>query len=224
LSRTRLNWREIRRTFTFAEPLVGIAVAFLAPLGFALVGSFTTRMYRADLKLTEAQFGTLNGWVALVAGMTGALFGGALADRFGVRRTIGATMTAIAINMAVFGAVPHLWPSFGFLVAWYFAQSFCIAAYSAAKFKFAMTLCNPAIGATHFSIYMATTNLCYAFSSRPGGWMADHLGYSMTFYIAALIQVITIGILFFCDPRKAEARFRSTESTGSPHEAPQPAG
>jgi PAT family beta-lactamase induction signal transducer AmpG len=214
----RMDWKELKRSFSFAAPLVGLLVALLTPAGYALILTFTTRMLRADLKLSEEAIATLNGVVDPVAGVVGALIGGFLADRFGIRRTIGVFMAAIAITIGVFGAVPHLWPSFGFLVGWTIVLQLSIYAYNAATLGFFMTLSNPAMGATHFAIYMAATNLCYSRAAPLGGWMADHLGYTSAYYIAALIQIITIPILFFCNPRQAEARFRLAAKAETPAE------
>jgi MFS transporter, PAT family, beta-lactamase induction signal transducer AmpG len=205
----RINWPELRRSFTFAAPLVGLLIAFLTPAGYSLILTFTTRMFRADLKLTEEAIATLNGVVDPLSGVVGALIGGFIADRFGVRRSIGVFMAAIALTIGFFGAVPHLWPSFTFLVVWSIALNLAVYAYNAATLGFFMTLSNPAMGATHFAIYMATTNLCYSRTAPLGGWLADHLGYSTAYYIAAAVQLVTIPLLLLCDPRQAEARFRA---------------
>ena len=206
----RLNWGEIRRSFTFREPWIGIAIAALTPAGYALFAPIFTRMLRADLKQTEGTIALLSGTIDPVAGVAGALAGGLLADRFGARRVMGANMAIIAAALFVFAAAQRLWPSFAFLSTWLFVEKFAEGAYSAAFLAFSMTLSNPAIGATQFAIYMATTNLTYMWTSALGGRIADGWGIVATFAIAGLIQLVTIGLLPFCDPRVAEARFRGS--------------
>ncbi|MDI3283030.1 MFS transporter [Polyangium sp. 15x6] len=206
----RLDVPELVRTLKFPSTLAGFLIAFLAPAGFALVGTFTTRLYRKDLGLSEEALFLLN-VIDAPAGIVGSLVGGALADRFGMHKAIAAGMAWIGGVMALFATLSGLWPRYGFLVAYQALLQIGICFYSAAALKFFMRLTNPAVGATQFTAYMAMTNLCYSFTARYGGWMADHLGYARAILIAAIVQVVTIPLLLLCDPKKAEARFRSDE-------------
>ncbi|TKD00632.1 MFS transporter [Polyangium fumosum] len=203
----RLNVKELVRTLRFWPGLGGFVIGFCAPAGFALVGTFTTRLYRKDLGLSEEALWALSTFDA-PAGVVGSLVGGALADRFGKRSIMAVSMLLIGLVMATFAAHPELWPRFGFLVAYQVAHQFAYCMYSAATLGFFMTISNPALGATHFTAYMAMTNLCYSFTAWYGGWLADRMGYSRAILIAAFVQVVAIPLLLLCDPKKAEAYFR----------------
>jgi PAT family beta-lactamase induction signal transducer AmpG len=143
------------------------------------------------------------GLCELVSGVLGALAGGVLADRIGARRATGVLMLGIGTSLTVLAAMPEAWPRFAFLAGWATGQSLLVYAYNAATLGFFMTLSNPAIGATQFAIYMAGTNLTYAWTAPLSGWMADTWGYRSVYAIAALVQVGT-----FCYPLRAERRFR----------------
>lgn len=227
----RLAWGEIKRSFSFATPLLGVVVAMVAPIGYALVGTIFTRLMRADLGLSEERIAVVSGTVDPVAGVLGALAGGFLADKIGVRKAMGASMAVIGVTLALFAANRGLWTDFGFIVAYSAIGSFAIAAFSAASLGFYMTLSNPAIGATQFALYMAATNLTYSWTSPVGGRLVDRYGAPTTFAVAAAVQLLAIGLLFFVDPRKAEARFRPAEAgdagkddAGGPAPARGPAG
>jgi len=211
----RLDFNVLKRSFSFAAPLMGIVIALLTPLGYGMIGTFTTRMLRAELGLSEEIIATVSGVVEPISGVAGALLGGLLADRLGIRRMVGVYMGAIALAIVVWGLNPGSWGSIPFLIGWTIALNLAINAYNAATLGFYMTLCNPAIGATQFAVYMASTNLCYAFAVPAGGWMADNLGYTPTYLIAATVQLLTIPLLMFCDPRTAEARFRGENDAAS---------
>jgi MFS transporter, PAT family, beta-lactamase induction signal transducer AmpG len=204
----RLNLKEIVRSFTFRAPLIGIAIASLTPVGYALIQPVFTRLLRADLKLGEGPIALLSGTIDPVSSVVGALIGGVLADRFGPRRVMAGGMVIMATALFTFGAAQSLWPSFGFLSAYTIALKSAESAFSAAFFSLAMTLSNPAIGATQFALYMATTNLTYSWASALGGRIADAWGVAPAFLVAAVIQLVTIGLLPLCDPRSAEIRFR----------------
>lgn len=215
----RLTVREVLRSFSFAAPLMGVVISMLTPVGYALVGTVSTRMLRADLKFSEESIAAI-GAVSPFASVAGALVGGPLADRLGARRVIGGCMAAIALSLAVFAMVPSWWPSWSFILGWNVASDFFIAAFSAAGLGFYMSLSNPAIGATQFAVYMAATNLTYTWTSYVGGAIADRWGIAATFAVAALAQLAAIALLPFCDPRQAEARFRSSERGGKDAAAP----
>jgi PAT family beta-lactamase induction signal transducer AmpG len=212
------KWRlkELYSSFAFPTAIAGVFIALLTPAGFALTGPIFTRMLRADLKMSEDAIGLLGSILSNAVGVGGALLGGVIADRFGKRKVIAVFMVGIAASQAAFAMFPHLWPSLRFLIAYTVASQIFITAYSSATLGFFMTLSNPAVGATHFAIYMAATNLTYSITARTGGWLADRYGLAATFAIAAAIQLVTVVILPFCDPRIAEERFRRSGSRPIP--------
>jgi PAT family beta-lactamase induction signal transducer AmpG len=201
--------KELVRSFAFPTAILGLLIALLTPVGYALTSAVTTRMYRADLKLTEEQIGLLQGALASGVGAVGAIIGGFVADYIGVRKVIAFSMLGIAASLCAFGLLPHLWPSMTFLIGFTIVLQLFIVGYNAATLGFFMRMSNPLIGATQFAIFMAATNLTYSLTSTAGGKLADRFGLPTTFLIAAVIQLVTIGLLPFCDPRVAEARFRT---------------
>jgi PAT family beta-lactamase induction signal transducer AmpG len=199
--------RELWRSFAPAPNHFGLLIALLTPAGYALVGAFTTRMYRVELHLDADRIAALTA-LDPIAGVAGAMAGGFVADRLRARRTMGLFMVAIGATIAAFAALHAQWTHFSLLVGYSIVLSFVIAAYSVASLSFFMTLSNPAIGATQFTAYMAMTNFCYSRTAPLGGWMADHQGYVAAYLIAAVVQVVTIPLLLLSDPKQAEAQFR----------------
>lgn len=218
----KLSLSEVKRSFSFAVPLVGLAIASLAPAGYALTGTVTTRMLRADLHFSEEAIATITGVATPLAGVGGALLGGVLADRLGARRVIAGCLVGISLTLLSFAFLRGWWPSFTFLLVWTVVGQTLIAAYSAAALGFFMSIANPAIGATQFSLFMAATNLTYSWTAPLGGFFTDRWGLPATFGIAAVIQLLAIGLLPWCDPRKAALRFRATPSREVP--LPEPGG
>jgi predicted MFS family arabinose efflux permease len=102
------------------------------------------------------------------------------------------------------------------LTAWIVVFQMAVTGYSAAALGFFMTLSNPVVGATNFALYMAATNLAYRITAEAGGFLADKYGVAAMFGIAAVIQLVSIAILPFCDPRIAEERFRRSASREIP--------
>lgn len=211
VDRQRLSFSELRRSFAFGAPLAGLAIAMLTPVGFMLVIVVYTRLLRADLGLSESAIGLLQGVIEPIAGVVGALVGGFLSERVGMRKVIAGSMVCMGTSMAVFAAAPGMRASFAFLVGISTVGQFCGGAYNAALTGFLMRLSNPAIGATQISIYMAAINLSSAWATPLGGRIADTYGVSAVFAVAAVAQIVFVGLLPLCNPRAAEARFGKTE-------------
>lgn len=206
----RIDRKEIVRTLRFAPALLGLFIALLTPVGYALAGTFTPRLYRADLGLSAKSLWLLSA-IGTPAGVVGAMLGGAIADKLDARKTMAISMAAIALVLFGFGSLENLWPSYAFLIVFTVLLQLTVCAYNASSLGFYMTLSNPALGATQFTTYMAMTNLCYSFTAPYGGRMADRFGPSKSFLIAAAIQLVSIPLLLLCDARKAEAHFRAEE-------------
>ena len=92
-------------------------------------------------------------------------------------------MGAIGCTLLLWAATSSAWDSWLWLVAFMVLLPLSINAYSAANLGLYMSVSNPKVGATHFAIYMAATNLTYAFTAPLGGWVADRLGFPMLFDI-----------------------------------------
>jgi PAT family beta-lactamase induction signal transducer AmpG len=203
----RFQLRVLWRSFAFGAPLVGLAIAMFTVVGYSLIGTVYTVLLRSDLKLSSENIAILTG-IDTPLSIGGALLGGLCADRFGPRKTMGVFMAGVGLALLAFAATRHLWPSMSFQIGWTIGFSLCQYAFNAASLGFFMTLSNPAVGATQFAVYMASTNLTYGWTATAGGRLADTLGVATTFAIAGAVQIASVAILPFCDQRAAEARFR----------------
>jgi PAT family beta-lactamase induction signal transducer AmpG len=202
----REGFRELRDSFSFPTPWWALLAGVLAPAGYAMVGPAMSKLIRADLGLSEGQISTL-AFVDAFAGVVGALLGGWLADRIGVRRAIGAAMGAISGLLLLWALTQSHWPLFAWIIGWTLLFQGAVNAYNAGTLGLYMGVSNPRIGATHFSVYMAATNLTYAWTAPVGGLVADHYGFQTLFVVAAVVQVVTIVLLVPIDPARAAARF-----------------
>ncbi|MDI1433390.1 MFS transporter [Polyangium sorediatum] len=206
----KLTLAELRASFAFSAPLVGIAIALLMPFGPALIGTVFTRLLRADLKLSVEFIGVLAGVIEPVSAIVGGLLGGFLADRFGMRWVAGGTLVLFSATLGVFGLMPHLWTAEVFLVSAAIAVQFFGSSASAVMVGIYMRLTNPAVGATQLALFTAMSSLTGAVAAPLGGRIADTWGAPAVFCVAAVLQLFFTGLLPFCDPRAAEARFRTT--------------
>lgn len=207
----RKGFLALRDSFSFAAPWWGVVIAVMTPAGYTLVGSSLTRLLRVDLGLDEHALATLTGVVDPISGVIGALIGGALADRFGVRRVVALTMLVLGAILATWASFPGMWSSWVFVVCWSAVFAGTVAAYSAAFLGLCMALTNPRISATQFAAYMAASNLTYAWTAPVGGLLADWGGYTTLFAVAACVQVAAIALVPLVHITAANKRYAERE-------------
>jgi PAT family beta-lactamase induction signal transducer AmpG len=216
------RWRDIKRSFSFRAPLVGFALAFIGPFGFGMVPTITTKALRGHFHYSDGDIGMLNGVLEPLAGVVGSLIGGWIGDRFGTKKTMAAASLGMAALLALFGATFAHWHRMNYVFGWdlvYYPVNYLYQAVSLGLF---MTLANPRIGATHFAVYMATTNLCYTCGTWLSGQLSESIGYAGTYYFAATVQALSVLLLPLCDEKDAERRFRAENAADPLAGEPEP--
>lgn len=204
----RLDWQELRRTFSFPTPKVALLVAFVIPMGYGLLGTPFQYLLRSKLAFSENKIGLLTGLVDACVGVSGSLLGGFLTDRFGARRIMTITSFGMVATMLWLAASTAWWPAYGFIVTWYAIHFTVQYMFGAALLSYFMSLSNPVVGATQLGLYFAINNLCYTLTDRWGGVLLTRFGYVNTFVICAAVQAVALISLAFCNPRIAEERYR----------------
>ena len=209
------SWPALRDTFSFAAPWLGFAIAFFCTLGMALVPTITTRTLRVDLHYSEEKLALLTGVIENVTGAVGALLGGLIATRFGLKPVMIFGMLVMAAMLVLFGATRSDWGNFNYLIFWDIVYYLGLYAFQAASLGFLMTLANPAIGATHFSLYTAASNLSLLAGAKFGGAIADAIGIERTYYVAGALELAAIVLIPLCNAQEAERRFHAHSATGA---------
>ena len=199
---------------------IALLVAFLIPLGYGLLATPFQFLLRDHLQWSKEAIGFLTGVLDPLTGIVGAFTGGFLTDRFGARRILVFASIGMAVTMAALALGPDCWSSQGAMFTWYGVHFIVQYLFGAGMLAFFMSLSNPAIGATHIGIYFSLNNLCYTFCDWGGGSLLTRLsaelngsavpttdGYVYTFAICAVIQVVVLVPLIWCDPQRVRASF-----------------
>ena len=210
----RKGFRAMRESFSFSTPWWALLAGILTPAGYAMIGPAMSKLVRADLQLSEERIAFLSGVIDPAAGVVGALVGGVVADRLGAKRSIGLFMGAVGGMLLIWGLTEPQWGWFTWLIVWTALFQGLVNGYNAGSLGLFMTVSNPRIGATHFAVYMAATNLTYAWTAPVGGMIADRFGFSVLFMVAGALQLLTIVLLLPIDLDAARARW--------PHPAAHP--
>lgn len=191
----------------------GLAIALLAGAGFEFFG-VTAGPRLLDLGASDTTLALFYGLLAPAGLAIGALAGGALADRIGALRGTFVGLVAVTAVLAWIG-VGDLAPELSrahlpLFVGAYFA----IGALTASSYALLMTLSHGEFAATRFSLFMAMTNACEAWSGFLGGRFAER-SYGLTLLslsAAACIALLPLYLLWRTESNK-ETHEQATKPT-----------
>jgi MFS transporter, PAT family, beta-lactamase induction signal transducer AmpG len=204
----RLELGELKRTFSIPWVWLALVAAVLLPLGYGLLATPYQFLLRDELHWSKETIGFLTGVLDPLVGVAGSLTGGFLTDRFGARRILASASLGMALTMGTLALCPDCWQSQWFMFSWYGVHFIVQYLFGAGMLAFFMSLSNPAIGATHIGIYFALNNLCYTFCDWGGGKLLSEIGYVSTFTVCAVVQVVVLVPLIWCDPQRVRSAFR----------------
>jgi MFS family permease len=174
--------------------------------------AFATGMLRpflADAGLGLAELGRLLGTVGFVAGLLGALSGGALVNRLGRRRSLVAFAILQAASVAGYALLAALGgvKESPLLLPVCAAEHFFGGMATAALFTAMMDWCRPGSNATDYTVQASAVVIATGAASALSGYSAEALGYRLHFTFAtvlALVAIAAVGALFPTAPLAEE--------------------
>ncbi|MDG2126033.1 MAG: MFS transporter, partial [Verrucomicrobiales bacterium] len=135
-------------------------------------------------------------------GLGGALVGGFLADRFGVRRIAAtASLTTAAVWLA-FGLLSSLWTSKIVFQIFLCTHELLVSILAVSCFAMFMGIAAKKVAATQFSTYMAVFNLSQSFGSKAAGWLDTLVPAATVFILLAVFQAAITPILIGIRPHQ----------------------
>lgn len=187
--------RKLRNAFRTWPPVIGVAYALSCQV---MIGMFVTAnpvFYTQELDWSQEQFSTLSGGLGAGAGVLGALLGGFVVDRVGVRRLIAVTAFLIAGCCAFAGLSPLMGTSVAIATGFLLAVNFLASAQTVASFSLFMGLCSLAVAGTQFTLYMAALNLTRAQGAHIVAALGDY-GYGAVYIGMGVAMLVSVPILY----------------------------
>jgi MFS family permease len=203
-----LLWREARSERASVQPRSsffrrrGAAPLLVLIATYKLGEAFASGMMRpflSDSGMTLADIGWLIGSAGFVAGLLGALTGGALMNRLGRKHALicfGLIQSAFVFGLA---ALAHSTPSRSMLYAMCAAEHLASGMATAALFTCMMDWCAQESTATDYTVQASAVVIATGLASSVSGYSAQLLGYDGHFLLAALLtaaSVLAVAILF----------------------------
>ena len=168
-----------------------IAIALTFKLGEAFAKGML-RPFLVDEGLDRRDVAWMVGTIGFVAGMAGALAGGALVGKLGRRRALvvfgGAQIATVA---------GYAWLAFGDptsteLAAWCGVEHFASGMATAALFTCMMDWSRPASGGTDYTVQASAVVIATGLASTLSGISADAIGYAGHFTLACVLCVAAV--------------------------------
>jgi PAT family beta-lactamase induction signal transducer AmpG len=218
---------------TVAGAMFGTRAAVIGLL-FALLpnGAYALSLaLQSNLQVELGFNDQLIAWMTLASTLSAALgcvAGGWISDRIGRRAALAAFVVAmsvpticIALFLQLHGRImplehPPAAPPGTLTIFWTMTIAYSLfqGLMYGARSAFFMDFCNPKVGATQFTAYMALLNLVIAYSAWWQGWAAGRVGYPMTLFIDATFGCVGLLLLPWCKrPTALLERDQSPSST-----------
>ncbi len=187
-----------------AGPQVGVLFALL-PIGtMALAYAFLSTI-QVDYGLSENQIAQVSATNTIAAAI-GCVVGGALADRFGMKRTLFVSYLATAVPTLILASLISADGlhaiSFNTLYACIAAHGLLYGATFGVHAAVFMGMTNPAVGATMFTGFMAMSNITISYTNYWQGQVAERFDYSTVLYAESVLLLVPLAVIPFLRNRE----------------------
>ena len=179
-----------RQTLILVPALLAVSAAWGIFLGLAPL--FATNILGWD----KAVYSGWGGQANLVAGLACVLFFGAAASQWGARRLFIASALLASAGAAAMVALQDYCVNPAILIGAIFLFTTLAFLRGVTTGSLAMRLCNPAVAATQFAVFMAILDLGRTIASASLGWLDSLGGIPAMFTAMALCSLIAAAFAF----------------------------
>jgi len=183
----RLDVRMVREAFStfLRRPDIEIMLAFILffRAGDAMMFAMATPLLR-DLGYDTAARGFLSGTVGTLTGIGGAILGGAIISRIGLRRCLFPFTLIQSLAIPAYAWMAYFKPGIIGVGAVVAIEQLAAGFGTAALMVFLMQRCSGNFQATHFAIGSALMSLAATVAGSISGFVAAEVGFTVFFWIA----------------------------------------
>ena len=152
-----------------------------------------------DVGFTRTEVGALLKGLGLAATMGGALLGGVLVPRWGLRRTLIGYGLLQAVANILYASLAAVGKDYALMTTAITVDNLCGGLGTAAFVAFLMTLCNKRFTAFQYALLSSLASVAGRFLGAGGGWMVEQWDWEMFFIVTILAAVPALFLLFVVD-------------------------
>ena len=205
------NWRDrfqgtlvspLREFTTREHWIVILVLVTVYKYGDALLGAMANPFY-ADMGFSGTEIAVITkGW-GLAMSLTGAILGGVLVARQGLLMALFVTGVGQLTGNLAFAWLATLGKSLGALTFAIAVENLTGAMATAAFVAYLSSLCNVQFTATQYALLTSLTAQARTVFAAGGGWLADHLGWTLFFLTTTAAAVPGLVLLVWLMRRAA---------------------
>ncbi len=166
----------------------------LATATFSLTDSVAPTLAVQQLGWGSDDYSNYASVVGLVAAIAGATMPTFLVRWAGLRMTMSTLFLILAIAAMIAGATFENWESSTIFATIFAVQYVSSLFLSITLIVWAMRLCDPAIAASLFALFMAVPNLARSLMSGSLGWIVEGSGFAAAYYVVAAISLAALAL------------------------------
>jgi MFS transporter, PAT family, beta-lactamase induction signal transducer AmpG len=206
------GWDAIRHAFATAvvgpfrdfmrRPLwlVILIAVFLYKMGEAMAGVMSTPLY-ISLGFTLPEIATASKIFGFFSIVTGALIGGVVTTRFGIRRALIVCGVLQSIGNLFFVLQAMGGHRIGYLALCVTAENLTGAMAGTALITWLSSLCSPAFTATQFALLSSLASLSRTVIASSGGVLSEKIGWVQFFVLTSVIGLPAVLLIAWIGPR-----------------------
>jgi len=175
----------------------GAAVTLLFVLLFKLPDELAKQSVTPFLQrtgYTDEQIGSVQGVVGVIMTIVGALAGGAVVARFGLRRSLWTFGVLHAVSNFAYFLLSRTSPGLPAMTAAVVVENFCIGLATAGFLAFLMSQCDPRFSAFQFALLTSVMAITRAAAAN-WGFVQERIGWSWFFAGAAVTGVPSLFLI-----------------------------
>jgi len=161
------------------------------------------RPYLVDVGLELADIGWLLGTYGFVAGLAGALVGGALVNRLGRRRALIVFGIFQAVAVGGYAYLSTVTPTYGLVALLCTVEHFAGGTATAALFTCMMDWCSHDSSATDYTVQASVVVIATGFATTLSGFSAGAFGYTGHFAIGTALTLAAVLVVVRVFPEEA---------------------
>ncbi|MDQ3032627.1 MAG: AmpG family muropeptide MFS transporter [Myxococcota bacterium] len=185
----------LKEYFRRDRALTFLAIIMLYKLGDVVAGHLLNPfLLRTGFSLTE--IAALGKGLGLAATIVGALLGGGLVARFGLRPSLIVFGVLQGVANLTYAALALVGKSYLVLALAIGADNFLNGLGTAAFVALLMTLCDRRFTATQYALFSSLSTVPGRLFGMASGWIVSHSGWPLFFVLSLVAALPAIGLLF----------------------------
>ncbi|MEE4295341.1 MAG: MFS transporter [Wenzhouxiangella sp.] len=186
----------------FKALIVPTTLIFLIGIGlsqatFTFTDAVAPTLAVQQLGWTSEQYSSFASAMSLLAAVLGAATTPFLVKFFGLRNTIFGLFVALSLVALAGGLTLTDWQDARIFSVLFGLQYVLSTLLLIVSVVWAMRICNPAVAASLFALFMAVPNFARSVMSGWSGWVIEGFGYHGTYYMVAITTMVGLGFCLF---------------------------